>query len=171
MVQDSGGLQNTKSVSITPNRVDLTFTSNRSGIQIAVDGTAGTVPFVRSVPRKSQHTIFAASPQTSGGTSVYFSAWSDGGAQQHNVLANASSTLNVLFSDTTPVPTVTHTPTPTRTPNPNCWHFEDFLAMLQAWNSYGPPNPSPNWNSAADLDADNHVGFGDLLVGTSRWCG
>ncbi|MBI5288847.1 MAG: PQQ-dependent sugar dehydrogenase, partial [Chloroflexi bacterium] len=48
---DSGGLTDTDKVTITANTVDITFTSNRAGIQIAVDSSNQTVPFTHTVPR------------------------------------------------------------------------------------------------------------------------
>jgi glucose/arabinose dehydrogenase len=117
-VTDSGGLQDSETVTITPHRVDLTFTSNVSGIQLTVGGTSQTVPFVRSVPRKSTQTIFASSPQSPGGTQVLFQSWSDSGAQQHNITANANATYNAVFA----APTPTATATPTRTPTATATH-------------------------------------------------
>ncbi len=114
-VTDSGGESDSETISIVPNRVNLTFTSNKPGVQISVDGLAETAPFTRSVPRKSVQTLFANSPQTSGGGNVYFSAWSDGGAQQHNVTANGNGTYTATFIDPTPTPTATATATATAT--------------------------------------------------------
>jgi glucose/arabinose dehydrogenase len=137
---DSGGLTDTKKATLTANTVDITFTSNQPGIQVAVDSTSGTVPFTRTVPRKSSHVIFAGSPQSPAGVPLYFTSWSDAGAQQHTIQANADGTYTVTFdppaptptstptatstatatatATKTPTPTPTSTPTPTRTPTP-----------------------------------------------------
>ncbi|MEX0751064.1 MAG: PQQ-dependent sugar dehydrogenase [Dehalococcoidia bacterium] len=119
-VSDSGGLQDSESISITPNRVDLTLTSNRTGIQITVDGTTQTVPFTRSVPRNSEHTLLAPSPQNPGGGNVYFSAWSGvhGSCTPPIVgcviiTAGATATYNATFVDPTPTATATRTHTAT----------------------------------------------------------
>lgn len=127
-VTDSGGLTDTKKVNITANTVDLTYASNKTGVQLTVDSTSQTVPFTRTVPRKSVHTICAPSPQTIGAGTVYFSAWSDGGAgcpsqePLHRITANATGTYTATFVDPTPTPTntptATNTPTPTRTSTP-----------------------------------------------------
>ena len=93
-VTDSGGLTNTKQVTITPNRVNISFDSNQPGIVIAIDSGTGTVPFTHSVPKHSQHVIFASSPQTSGGNSVIYDSWSDGGAQQHSFIADADASVH-----------------------------------------------------------------------------
>lgn len=119
---DAGGLANTATHEIRANTVDLSFASNPPGIQIAVDGSAQAAPFVRTVPRNSTHTVFATSPQSPAGSAVYFSNWSDAGAQQHSIVASANATLTVNFASPTATPTntptATATPTPTRTPTP-----------------------------------------------------
>jgi len=117
---DSGGLTDTKAVTVTPNRTTLSFDADRAGVQLTVDGTAQTVPFTRSVPVKSQHVIFAPD-QVVGGTSLTFASWSDGGAQQHTVLADAAKSFTAHYV-TTPTPTATNTavaPTATNTPAPS----------------------------------------------------
>ena len=112
---DSQGLTNTKKVTITPNTVTLTFTSNRTGVTVIVDSGAQVVPFTRVVPRKSSHVIQVSSPQTIGTSAVYFDSWSDGGTQMHTIQANAAGTYNVFFVDPTPTPTFTATGTATAT--------------------------------------------------------
>lgn len=117
---DSGGLQSTQVRNIMPNRVDLTFNSSPPGMLLTVDSTQQAAPFVRSVPKGSAHTLFAPSPQ--GG--LPFAGWSDAGAQQHQVIANAAATFTASFAAATPTPTPsptaisTDTPSPTATPTP-----------------------------------------------------
>jgi glucose/arabinose dehydrogenase len=113
---DTMGLTDTKVAKIVPNTVDITYTSNRAGIMLTVDSTAQTVPFTRTVPRKSSHTIYAASPQTVASGQVVFSAWSDAGAQQHSFIANAAATISATYVDPAPTPTNTPTATATLTP-------------------------------------------------------
>lgn len=124
---DSGNLTGTQKVTIRPNTVNLTFTSNQSGVSLTIDGTSQVVPFVRTVPRKSVHVICAPSPQTVGPNTYYFGSWSDGGAgcpadPQHFITANASATYTATYLNSpltsTPTPTSTATPTPTRTNTP-----------------------------------------------------
>jgi hypothetical protein len=47
--------------------------------------------------------------------------------------------------------------------------FGDYVIMLAAWNSHGPPNPAPVWDARADFDGDNTVGFGDLNSILATW--
>jgi glucose/arabinose dehydrogenase len=152
---DSGGLTDTEKVTITANTVDLTFDANRAGIRVTVDATDQVVPFTRTVPRKSAHTIFAASPQTVAGGTYDFSAWSDGGAQQHVITANAAGTYTANFADP-PTPTPTATPTvtatgtvpptatttPTQTPTP-------VPGAALAQDTFQRPNQSL-WGTASD---------------------
>ncbi|HXK32608.1 MAG TPA: PQQ-dependent sugar dehydrogenase, partial [Dehalococcoidia bacterium] len=113
---DSGGLTDTEMVTIRSNTVDLTFTSNQPGIQLVVDGASQAVPFTRTVPRLSQHTIFAPSPQSPAGPPLHFQSWSDGGPQQHEIVAGANATYTANFAPPTATPTDTPTPTSTSTP-------------------------------------------------------
>ena len=113
---DSGGLAGTNKIKIVANTVSLTFASNRAGVQIAVDGGNQTAPFTQTVPRKSTHSVFATSPQVVPLGTVYFGSWSDGGAAQHSITANASGTYTANFVDASPTPTSTPTATATNTP-------------------------------------------------------
>ncbi|HLB24271.1 MAG TPA: PQQ-dependent sugar dehydrogenase [Dehalococcoidia bacterium] len=144
---DSGGLTDTEKVTITANTVDITFTSNKAGIQIAVDSTSQTVPFTRTVPRKSSHVVFASSPQSPGGGSpVYYTSWSDGGAQQHTIMANTAGTYTVTFNDPTPTPTNTPTATntPTRTPTATATNTPTRTPTPTATStSTNTPTPTP----------------------------
>lgn len=140
-VTDRSGLTNTKKVNITPNRVNLTFNANRPGTTITVDSSNQVVPFTRSVPKKSLHTLFAPSPQTSGAGAVYFGSWSDGLAQQHQVTANGDATYSVSFVDPTATPT--STPTATRTPPPTATNTLTATATPTSTTLPGTPSPTP----------------------------
>jgi len=143
---DSGGLTDTDKVTITANTVDITFTSNTAGIQIAVDSSNETVPFTHTVPRKSNHVIFATSPQTPGGGSpVYFTGWSDGGAQQHTITANAAGTYTATFND----PTATPTNTPTSTNTPTATSTPTRTPTATATNT---PTPTPTTTPGLSTD-------------------
>jgi hypothetical protein len=87
---DSGGLSSTTSVRLDPQTVALTFESAPAGLSLAVGSTSQTAPFTRTAILGSTLSLSAPSPQASGGTAYEFVGWSDGGAQTHNVVANAS---------------------------------------------------------------------------------
>jgi glucose/arabinose dehydrogenase len=91
-VKDSGGLTDVKSVSIYPQKVDLTFQSNPGGLQIAVGAGISTTTFTRTVIVNSATTVAVPSPQTFNGMSYLFSSWSDGGAQNHDIIGPATPT-------------------------------------------------------------------------------
>ena len=88
---DSGGLSATSTRRIDPRTVDLTFTSDPPGLQVAVGSTIQTTPFTRTVIQGSENTISGVTPQTVGGVPYAFSAWSDGGAQTHVITAPATA--------------------------------------------------------------------------------
>jgi hypothetical protein len=89
---DSGGLQDQVSVRLDPKVVNLSFTSNPSGLQLAVGADTAATPITRTVIVGSTISLSAPSPQTLGGTTYSFECWTDGGAQSHTIVAPAAAT-------------------------------------------------------------------------------
>jgi glucose/arabinose dehydrogenase len=92
---DSGGASASTTVRLDPQTVELRFESVPLGLQLAVNGTAASTPFTRTVIVGSSNSLSAPSPQTLTGTSYEFASWSDGGAQTHNIVAPV---LNATWS-------------------------------------------------------------------------
>jgi glucose/arabinose dehydrogenase len=86
---DSTGLQNTKSLQLNPQTVELRFRSRptTAAFDLTVNGTTITTPFNRLAIVGSTNTIGAVSPQIKNGITYVFSFWSDGGAQNHTIIA------------------------------------------------------------------------------------
>lgn len=89
-VKDSTGLQNTAVVTIYPRRVTLSFSSIPSGLNVSFDGAPSVTPFAREALVGFTHTVNAIN-QSQGSTTYTFASWSDGGAQQHAIVAPASN--------------------------------------------------------------------------------
>ena len=87
---DAGGLTNTTTVQLDPQTVDLTFASTPQGLTLAVGSTSQTTPFTRTAIVGSTLSVSAPAPQASGGTVYEYLGWSDGGAQTHTIVADAS---------------------------------------------------------------------------------
>ena len=104
-VTDSSGLTDTKSVTIYPQKVNLTFDTVPSGLTLYLDGIARTTPFVYDTLVGFNHTIEARN-QTSGSNSYTFQSWSDGGAQQHTIVVpSTAQTYTATYSvSSTPRP-------------------------------------------------------------------
>jgi glucose/arabinose dehydrogenase len=94
---DGGGLTDTKTLLLDPRTVELSFQSSPSGLQLAVGGSSNTTPFTRTVIEGSNNTVAALSPQTLGGTAYAWQSWSDGGAQSHNIIANAAAAYTATY--------------------------------------------------------------------------
>ncbi len=94
---DTGGLTNTTSVQLDPQTVDLTFGSSPAGLTLAVGSTSQPTPFTRTAILGSTLSVSAPSPQAIGGTAYEFVNWSDGGAQTHQVTANASGSYDATY--------------------------------------------------------------------------
>ena len=84
-VTDSSGLQSSSTVTIFPQKVDLTFAGAPAGATMYLDGIAHTTPFVYNDLIGFSHTI-EAPDQTINGTTYKFVSWSDGGAQSHTIV-------------------------------------------------------------------------------------
>ena len=102
---DSLGASATTSVTLDPQTVQLSFTSNPSGLQLVLGSTAGVTPFTRQVIIGSTNSISAPTPQTLGASSYQFASWSDGGARSHLVVAPAvNATYSASFTESGPPP-------------------------------------------------------------------
>ena len=95
---DSDGLQASRSVTIRPQKANLTIASSPAGMSVNVDGIATTTPVTIDELVGFQLTLDAPSPQ-SGYT---FSSWSDGGARSHTVTVPAGGqTITATYSAST----------------------------------------------------------------------
>jgi len=65
--------------------IDITVQNNFSGGQIEVDDNTCTSPYSNEWSLMSTHEVAAISPQNVGGGNYIWCAWSDDGAQSHNV--------------------------------------------------------------------------------------
>ncbi len=65
--------------------------------QVAVDGSPLVAPVAAWWPSGSLHTVGTSSPQVAGQTRFVFVGWSDGGAQNHTVLASGPGTYVASF--------------------------------------------------------------------------
>lgn len=95
--EDRGALSASASVEVFPATVWLLFDSYPQGLELGVGADQVTTPHSRTVIVGSTQSLSAPSPQTHGGSSRPFVAWSDGGAQSHNVIAPASPTAYTAF--------------------------------------------------------------------------
>jgi glucose/arabinose dehydrogenase len=89
---DSSGLTDTRTVRLDPRTVDLAFHAQPSGLRLSVGGTEQATPFSRTAIVGSSNSISAPTPQVLGAAQYRFSAWSDGGAQAHDLVAPSSPT-------------------------------------------------------------------------------
>ena len=103
-VTDSSGLQSSSTVTIFPQKVDLTFAGAPAGANMYLDGIAHPTPFVYNDLIGFSHTI-EAPDQTINGTTYKFVSWSDGGAQSHTITVpevNQTYTANYTAVATAP---------------------------------------------------------------------
>jgi glucose/arabinose dehydrogenase/Ca2+-binding RTX toxin-like protein len=95
---DSEGLSETVTREVHPNRVDLSFATNPSGLSLLINGETFTTPRTLVSWEGYKLNVNVSSPQTLSGTTYVFSSWSDGKAQQHNIVTGATpSTYTATF--------------------------------------------------------------------------
>ena len=102
---DATGATDTRSVTLLPRTVVLTFETSPPAFALAVGADAAPAPFTREVIMGSSNSLSAPAPQERGGVDYGFDAWSDGGAQSHNVVAPAAATTYRAVFHPTPPPT------------------------------------------------------------------
>ncbi|HKY36420.1 MAG TPA: PQQ-dependent sugar dehydrogenase [Polyangiaceae bacterium] len=98
-VRDSIGLTHTVTRDVSPRVSTISLRTNPAGLQVTLDGTPVTTPADVANVVGNTRQLGVVSPQTVGGTTYTFSAWSDGGAATHNI--------NVPSTDTTYTATYT----------------------------------------------------------------
>ncbi len=101
-VTDSGGLQDTESVFVSPQPVTITLQTSPPGLELGINAESAATPLYATVIANSNNTVSAPSPQTVGATTYEFVGWSDAGAGAHDVGAGTTAfTLTATFQ---PVP-------------------------------------------------------------------
>ncbi len=108
---DSNGLSTTVTREVQPNRVDVSFGTNQSGLSLQINGETFTVPKTLVSWEGYTLNVNAPSPQTTlSGTTYVFSSWSDGGAQSHNIVTGATpGTYTATYTATSQACTKTGT--------------------------------------------------------------
>ena len=102
---DADGLSATTSVELQPETVDLTFESDPTGMSLTGGATTAAAPLTATFIVGSTVSV-SAPDQSLDGTEYFFSAWSDGGAQSHELTAPESdSTYNATFVEKNDPPT------------------------------------------------------------------
>ncbi len=91
-VRDSGGLTFTTFTDVVPRTVTLNLATTPPGLQVTLDGQPMTTPLAVVSVVGMQRTLGAISPQSTGGTTYVFQAWSDGGASTHTVATPSTDT-------------------------------------------------------------------------------
>jgi Calx-beta domain/Divergent InlB B-repeat domain/NPCBM/NEW2 domain len=86
---DSVGATASTSVTILPMTVQITLQTSPTGLIVVYGALTGTAPMTRTSIVGSMQTISTLSPQNG----LTFSTWSDGGAQQHNILVGQTSAV------------------------------------------------------------------------------
>jgi glucose/arabinose dehydrogenase len=87
---DSAGLSKTITQDVQPNRVDLSFATNPSGLSVQISGETFTTPETLVSWEGYKLNVNASSPQSFSGKSYVFSSWSDGKAKQHSIVTGAT---------------------------------------------------------------------------------
>jgi len=99
---DSNGLSRTVTQDVQPNRVDVSFATNPSGLSLLINGETFTTPRTLVSWEGYRLNVNAPSPQTLSGKRYVFASWSDGKIKQHSIVTGAApSTYTATFKSCT----------------------------------------------------------------------
>ncbi len=96
-VTDSSGLTDSDEVRLDPRTAQLRVDSGPSGLTLGLDNQVAPAPLTKTVVMGSKHLLSAPGTQSANG-GYSFQGWSDGGAQSHEVVINADSTLVASYA-------------------------------------------------------------------------
>jgi glucose/arabinose dehydrogenase len=97
---DASGLSASDSVTIEPDKVDVTFATDPTGLDLSVDGVPRTAPSVLDTLIDFNHQVSAPATQCLNGREYEFQSWSDGGARTHAyTVPTSDSTLTATYQD------------------------------------------------------------------------
>jgi glucose/arabinose dehydrogenase len=88
---DSKGLSTTLTQNLQPNRVNVSFQSNPSGLSLLVNGTTFTASRTFVSWEGYKLTVNALSLQMLSGETYVFASWSDGKGQQHDIVTGVAA--------------------------------------------------------------------------------
>ena len=95
---DTQGLSNTTTVAVHPETVALVFQTTPPGLQIAAGTATGVSPLSLTAIRNSAIAVDPLAPQGAFPNVWEFSAWSDGGAEQHTITASSAGTYTATYT-------------------------------------------------------------------------
>jgi Ca2+-binding RTX toxin-like protein len=99
---DSNGLSKTVTRDVQPNRVNVSFATNPSGLGLQLNGQTFNAPKTQLSWEGYTLKVNAPSPQTLSGKPYVFSSWSDGKGRQHDIVTGATpSTYTATFKSCT----------------------------------------------------------------------
>jgi glucose/arabinose dehydrogenase/PKD repeat protein len=87
---------------LDPRTVQLTVTSDPTGLTVSSGPNSGAAPIASTVIEGSASTISTPSPQLADNTNYVFSGWSDGQGQTHNATPTTDTTYTARFAPVTP---------------------------------------------------------------------
>jgi glucose/arabinose dehydrogenase/PKD repeat protein len=98
---DSTGLSRSTSITLTPEKVQLTIASTPPGLTVLVDDLPHATPYTFDTLIGFRHTLDATGPQTLGAARYAFSSWSDGGAKVHAIIVPTTDrTITASYAET-----------------------------------------------------------------------
>ncbi len=90
--KDSHGKAASTTLQLDPKTVVLSFATSPTGLSLAIGNTSSTAPISKTVIVGSSNSVTATAPQVKSGLTYAFTAWSDGLAQSHDIVAPATNT-------------------------------------------------------------------------------
>ena len=116
----------------------LTLSTQPAGLQVTVNGEAGTSPFTRDLPEGPLVDVSAPSPQFLGQDRYHFLSWSNGAPAEHSLVLSGPYAITATFAAeprATTLPTVRGTAKVGRTlsTTQGSWAGTAPIALSYGW--------------------------------------
>ncbi len=175
---DSKGLSKSVTRRLNPRLVEVTFSTNPSGLVMQVNERRITAPRKLVTWASAPLHVTMASEQTSGGQPVAFVSWSDGSTAASRTITapNAATTFVARFAGTAATSTPITNPSPTSTPAPLPTATDTAITDPTATNTAitGPTttdtaitNPTATVTAITDPTATSTAITGPTATGTT----
>ncbi len=166
-VVDAVGLTDEKFVDVIPRTTTITLATSPDGLQLTLDGQPLTAPQAIVGVEGIERTIGAPSPQSSGGNTYVYFAWSDGGAQTHGITTPAGDTTYTASFTSGPTPTFTNTNTPSNTPTrtPTFTPTQTPTGVPPAVSSIAPSSGPAAGGTGVTVTGSNFLNGASLAIG------
>jgi len=161
-VTDSDGITASTSVTIRPDKVNLTFNSNvPGGIPFTLDGIPRNGPFVLDTLKGFHHAVSVPSTIQAGGNLYAFASWSNGPTtvSQNVTVPNSNLTLTATYTNLGPVGTGPFVQQGDGTVSIQAEDYDNSVGSGTPWSTVTPAGATGLQNQAVQSDGSGRLEY------------